>query len=98
MQLLDEQGIDFDRVNYFVDPLDGPRLRAVLDKARLSARDVIRTREPLYRELGLGDDTLSEVQLLDALVENPELLQRPIVERGDRAVLGRPLENVYALL
>lgn len=98
MKLLEEQGIDFSRVDYYVAPLGLDELKRLLEKAKLSARDVIRTREPLYRELGLGDESRSEVELFAALVEHPDLLQRPIVERGDRAVLGRPIENVYALL
>ena len=98
MKLLDEEGISFERVDYFVDSLDAARLRALLDKAKLSPRDVLRKREPLCKELGLRGDTVANSEILAALVKHPELLQRPIIERGDRAVLGRPIENVYALL
>lgn len=98
MKLLDEKGIDFERVNYFVAPLGEETLRVLLDKAKLSPRDVMRTREPIYKELGLGRETVSNNELVSALARHPELLQRPIIERGGRAVLGRPIENVYALL
>ncbi len=97
MQLLEEEGLNFDRVNYFLDPLDEITLREILSKAGLSPRDVIRTRDRVYSELNLGSDDLSDDVLLAALVEYPSLLQRPIVVRGDRAVLGRPIENVRAL-
>ncbi len=92
--LLSERGIDFDRVDYFIEPLDEQRLRSLLRKAGLRPRDVVRLKEPGARELPLEDDDAT----LRALVERPELLQRPIVERGDRAVLARPPENVAALL
>tara|TARA_A100001037_G_scaffold40308_1_gene31367 strand:+ start:4559 stop:4855 length:297 start_codon:yes stop_codon:yes gene_type:complete len=97
VQLLEEEGLNFDRVNYFLDPLDEITLREILSKAGLSPRDVIRTRDRVYSELNLDSDDLSDDVLLAALVEYPSLLQRPIVVRGDRAVLGRPIENVRAL-
>ncbi len=92
--LLSERGIEFDRVNYFIEPLDEDQLRSLVAKAGLRPRDVVRMKEPGARELPLEDD----VATLQALVERPELLQRPIVERGDRAVLARPPENVLELL
>jgi arsenate reductase (glutaredoxin) len=92
--LLTERGIDFEQVNYFIDPLSEEQLRALLGKAGLRPRDVVRMKEPGAGELALDDDEAT----LRALVERPDLLQRPIVERGDRAVLGRPPENVLSLL
>lgn len=92
--LLTERGIDFDRVNYFIEPLNEDQLAALLRKAGLRPRDVVRMKEPGVGELALDDDAAT----LRALAERPELLQRPIVERGDRAVLARPPENVLALL
>mgnify|MGYP001305919496 FL=1 len=97
MQLLKEEGLDFERVNYFVDPLDEITLREILSKAGLSPRDVLRTRDRVYSELNLDSDDVSDDVLLAALVEHPSLLQRPIIVRGDSAVLGRPIENVRAL-
>lgn len=92
--LLTERGIDFDRVDYIIDPLTESQLRRLLEKARLRPRDVVRMKENGARELALDDDEAT----LKALVARPELLQRPIVERGDRAVLARPPENVLELL
>lgn len=97
MQLLKEEGLDFERVNYFVDPLDEITLREILSKAGLSPRDVLRTRDRVYSELNFDSDDVSDDVLLAALVEQPSLLQRPIIVRGDSAVLGRPIENVRAL-
>lgn len=97
MQLLKEEGLDFERVNYFVDPLDEITLREILSKAGLSPRDVLRTRDRVYSELNFDSDDVSDDVLLAALVAHPSLLQRPIIVRGDSAVLGRPIENVRAL-
>ena len=84
-------------MNYFVDPLDEITLREILSKAGLSPRDVLRTRDRVYSELNLDSDDVSDDVLLAALVAHPSLLQRPIIVRGDSAVLGRPIENVRAL-
>lgn len=93
-KLLEEHGVEFERVNYILDPLTADELRALLAKADLRPRDVVRMNEPGARDLPLDDDDA----VLAALAERPDLLQRPIVERGDRAVLARPPENVLPLL
>ena len=97
-QLLEEHGIDFERVNYHVDPLPEERIRGLLAKAGARPRDVLRTREPVYAELALDERDLGDDELIALMVEHPQLLQRPIVERGDRAVLARPPERVLELL
>lgn len=95
-KLLEEEGVNFKRVNYFVDPLPEEKLRELLRKAGLGPRDVLRTREA--RAAGIEkDDGRSDDEIFALLAEHPELLQRPIVERGERAVLGRPVENVREL-
>jgi arsenate reductase len=97
-QLLQEKGVDFDRVNYYVDPIGEEKLRELLRKAGLRPRDLMRTKEPLFKELGLADSEHSDDELIDLMVEHPDLVQRPIVERGERAVLARPPERVLELL
>lgn len=96
--LLDERGVEAEKVDYFVEPLDEPRLRELLRKAGLRPRDVLRTNEDVYHELRLADREPEDDELIALLVERPELLQRPIVERGERAVLARPPERVLELL
>lgn len=65
---------------------------------RLAPRDLLRTSEAVYKELGLGKRELSDDELIALMIQHPDLIQRPIVERGERAVLGRPVENIKALL
>ena len=94
-RLLDERGIDFERVNYHVEPLTADEIRALLNKAGASPRDVLRAKEPEYQQL-TGDE--SDDELIALMVEHPALLQRPIVEVDDRAVLARPPERVLEIL
>lgn len=92
--LLTERGIDFERVDYIIDPLSASQIRELLAKAGLRPRDVVRMKESGASELPLEDDDA----VLAALEAHPELLQRPIVVRGDRAVLARPPERALELL
>ena len=94
--LLAERGIDYDRVEYHVTGLAEPELRELLRKAGIGPRDVLRTREPRAQELDL--DALGDDGLIAEMVAHPELVQRPIVVRGDRAVLARPVERALELL
>jgi arsenate reductase len=97
-RFLVENGVDFDKVNYYIDPIGEKKLRELLKKMRMTPRELMRTSEPIYRELGLGKKDFSDDEIVSLMVKHPDLIQRPIVERGDRAVLGRPTENVKALL
>ena len=97
-RFLRESGIDFSKINYYLEPLSEKKLRDLIRKMNLSPRDLLRTSEPIYRELGLSKKDLSDDEIISLMVKHPDLMQRPIVERGDRAVLGRPTENVKPLL
>lgn len=97
-KLLRESGISFEKVNYYIEPLTKKKLTELIRKMNIKPRDLLRKSEPIYKELGLANDEYSDAELIGLMIEHPDLLQRPIVERGDRAVLGRPTENVKELL
>ncbi len=97
-KLLRESGIPFDKINYYNEPLTKKKLTELIRKMNIKPRDLLRKSEPIYKELGLANDEFSDSELIGLMIEHPDLLQRPIVERGDRAVLGRPTENVKELL
>jgi len=97
-KLLRESGVDFNKVNYYLEPLSEKKLRELLKKMGIAPRELLRTGESIYRELEIGKKDLSDSEIISLMVEHPDLMQRPIVERGERAVLGRPTENVKALL
>ena len=97
-KFLVEQGFDFTKVNYYIEPLSEKKLRELLKKMGIKPRELLRPSEPVYRELELGKKDLSDDELISLMIKHPDLMQRPIVERGSRAVLGRPVENVRSLL
>jgi arsenate reductase (glutaredoxin) len=97
-KLLRESGISYEKVNYYLQPLSKKKLTELIRKMKISPRELLRKSEPIYRELGLGEGDFSDAELIAQMVENPDLIQRPIVERGERAVLGRPTERVKELL
>ena len=97
-KVLRESGADFDKVNYYVEPLTKAKLTELIRKMGITPRELLRTSEPIYRELGLGKGEFTDDQIISLMVKHPDLIQRPIVEKGDRAVLGRPVENVKRLL
>ena len=95
---LRENGVDFSKVNYYLEPLSEQKLRELIKKMGIPPRELLRTSESVYRELELGKKEVSDDELVSLMVKHPDLMQRPIVERGNRAVLGRPTENVKELL
>jgi len=97
-ELLGERGVDVDRVEYHVEGISAERLRELLAKGGLRPGDVLRRKEPVVAELGLDRRLPSDDELIAMMVEHPELIQRPLVERGDRVVLARPVERVLELL
>jgi len=97
-RFLRESGVDFSKVNYYLEPLSELRLRELIKKMGIKPRELLRTSESIYRELGLSKKELSDDEIISLMVEHPDLMQRPIVERGELAVLGRPTDNVKALL
>tara|TARA_R110000823_G_scaffold210224_3_gene340427 strand:+ start:33313 stop:33663 length:351 start_codon:yes stop_codon:yes gene_type:complete len=97
LALLEENGVSPEVVLYLETPPDAARLRSLLTRLGGSAADLVRRNEQEYLSAGLGDES-SDAEIIAAIVKHPRLLQRPIVVRGDRAVIGRPPENVLDLL
>jgi arsenate reductase len=98
LALLQERGIEPELVLYLETPPAPAELRRLLKRLNMTARDLLRKGEAEFRELNLADNALSENQLIDAMSSHPRLIERPIVVMGDKAVIGRPPENVLGLL
>ena len=97
-KLLEERELDVEVINYLENIPTKEELKEILTMLGMeSAQELMRTKEAIYKELNLKDET-SEDRRLEAMVANPKLIERPIVVRGDRAVIGRPIERVIELL
>jgi arsenate reductase len=95
---LRDAGVDFDAVDYYTDPISKTKLKELLRKMNMSARELLRTKEEIYRTLRLGERDLTDDEIVDLMVKHPDLIQRPIVEKGARAILARPAERLKAIL
>jgi len=98
LALLREHGVEPTVVRYLESPPDAAALKSITVMLGCAIRDIIRSGEDAYRELNLDDNTLSDDALIDSIAAHPKLLQRPIVIHGKRAAIGRPPENVLAIL
>mgnify|MGYP002063253098 FL=1 len=95
--LLEEKGVEADVVKYLDTPPTKEELVAVLKMLGISARELMRTKEAIYKELNLKEET-DEDKLIEAMVQNPKLIERPVVIKDGKAAIGRPIENIIDLL
>ena len=91
---LQESGVNFEAVNYYVDPIPREKLVELLHKMGMTPRQLLRSNEEIYKRLKLGARELSDDELVDLMVRHPDLIQRPIVENGPRAILARPADRL----
>ena len=98
LALLEERGADPQVIEYLKTPPTAAELKAILKTLGMRPRDLMRRNEAPYKELGLGDDSLSDDALIEAMVENPILIERPVVVKDGRAAIGRPPESVVEIL
>ncbi|AIR89912.1 arsenate reductase (glutaredoxin) [Pseudomonas cremoricolorata] len=98
LELLEARGLAPTVVRYLETPPDAATLRDLLGRLGISARQLLRTGEDEYKALNLADASLDEEALIAAMVEHPKLIERPILRAGERAIIGRPPENVLEIL
>ena len=97
---LKESGVDFDAVDYYTDPISKDKLKELLKKMGITAKELLRTKEDIYKKI-IGahrDAPLQDDEIIDLMVKYPDLIQRPIVEKGTRAILARPAERLKEIL
>ena len=98
LTLLRENAITPVVVEYMKDPIAKSQIIELLRKLSLDPRDLLRKSEREYKTLGLGDKSLSDDYLLNAMVGHPKLIERPIIVKGDKAVIGRPAKEILNLM
>ncbi|MBF8731547.1 MULTISPECIES: arsenate reductase (glutaredoxin) [Pseudomonas] len=98
LELLEARGLAPTIVRYLDTPPDAATLKTLLGKLGIAPRQLLRTGEEEYKALDLANPALSDAQLIDAMVQHPKLIERPILIAGDKAVIGRPPEKVLEIL
>ena len=98
LALLEDKGLQPNIVEYLNTPPTTQELADILGKLEMAPRDLMRTKEDIYKDLNLSDPALSDAQLIQAMVDNPILIERPIVVHNHQAALGRPPEQVLDIL
>ena len=96
-KILMDKGIDFEKVNYYIEPFSKSKLKSLLKKMGMKPSELLRKNEKIYKELDIKNKNYSEEEILNLMIQNPDLVQRPILELGDKAVLARPVENINSL-
>ncbi len=96
-KLLIENGVDFEKVNYYIEPFKKSQLQSLLKKMKMKPSELLRTKEEIYKKLKMKEKNFSEDQILELMIKYPDLVQRPIVEKGNKAILARPSEKIREL-
>ena len=97
-QALKESGVDFNAVDYYIEPLSEAKLKELVKKMGIKASELFRKKEEVYKKLKLADKEVSDEEAIELMVKHPDLLQRPIVEKGAKAILARPAERLKEIL
>ena len=95
---LKESGVDFDAVDYYTERISKAKLKDLLRKMGIPAKELLRKNEDAYKKLKLSEKELPENELVSLMVSHPDLIQRPIVEKGEKAILARPAERLKEIL
>ncbi|MFA7419587.1 MAG: ArsC/Spx/MgsR family protein [Melioribacteraceae bacterium] len=96
-KILIEKGIDFAKVNYYIEPFSKTKLSSLLKKMNMKPSELLRKNEEVYKSMKQQIANMSEGEILELMIENPDLVQRPIIEIGDKAILARPAEEIHKL-
>ena len=98
LSLLHEKNIDTDIVEYLKSPPTVSELKDILLKLGYKPRQLLRKNEQIYKDLGLGSDGKTDDDLVNAMIDNPILIERPIIISGDQVTIGRPAESILDIL
>ena len=94
LQYLEEKGVEFDVIKYYDTPYTKNKLKTLLKKMDMKAGELLRKREKAYKELDFKNKNYTQEQIIEFMVNDPSLIERPIIEKGDKAVVARPTERI----
>ena len=94
-KMLIEHGVEFEKVNYYIEPFTKEKLESLLKKIKMKPSELLRKNEKAYKQLDI--ENYDEGQILDLMLLNSDLIQRPIIEKGNKAILARPPEKIKEL-
>ncbi len=97
-QALKDSGVEMEAVNYYIESLSEAKLKELVKKMGIKASELFRKKEEIYKELKLAEKEVSDDEAVKLMVKHPDLMQRPIVEKGSRAILARPAERLKEIL
>lgn len=97
VKALTENGVDFEKINYYIEPFTKEMLNRLLKKMKMKPSELLRKNEKAYKELDIKNKNYTEEQILNLMIKNPDLVQRPIVVKGKKAILARPPEKINEL-
>lgn len=97
-KILTDAGVDFEKVNYYIEPFSKKKLGELLKKMKMKPSELLRKNDEAYKKMKNKIEKLSEDEILNLMIENPDLVQRPIIEIGNKAILARPPEKINEIL
>src|SRR5258708_7261711 len=97
-QALKESNVEMDSVDYYIEPLSKTKPAELVKKMGIKASELFRSKEDIYKKLKLGEKEVSDAEAVELMIKHPELMQRPIVEKENRAILARPAERLKEIL
>ena len=98
LRILNEEGSDFEAINYYEKPFSKKGLTELIKKLNIPPKDLLRRNEKIYKELGLSHKDLSDSEIIDLMIKHPDLIQRPIVDGKGNVMLARPAEEIKKVL
>ncbi|GJL50120.1 ArsC/Spx/MgsR family protein [Candidatus Nitrospira salsa] len=98
IKLADASGKPYEAINYYEKPFSKTRLKELLKKGGIKAADILRTKEDVYRTHKSKIANMNNDEIIDLMIQHPDLIQRPLVEKGKTVILARPPETVNTLL
>jgi arsenate reductase len=97
-QALKDSGVEMETVDYYVEPLSEAKLKELVKKMGIKASELFRKKEEIFKKLKLAEKEVSDEEAIKLMVKHPDLMQRPIVEKGSKAILARPAERLKEIL